>query len=69
MVTALFLANLVLGLIGRTLPQLNILVIGFGMNTMLASGALILTLGTAVWLFGDQIGSAVETVLRGLAGT
>jgi flagellar biosynthesis protein FliR len=66
LVTALLLANLVLGLIGRTLPQLNILVIGFGMNTMLASGALILTLGTTVWVFGDQIGSAIETVVRGL---
>ena len=66
LVTVLLLANLVLGLIGRTLPQLNILVIGFGLNTMLASGALILSLGAAAWLFGDQIGAAVDTVLRGL---
>jgi flagellar biosynthetic protein FliR len=66
LVTALLLANLVLGLISRTLPQLNILVIGFGLNTMLASGALILTLGAAVWLFADQIGSAVDAVVRGL---
>jgi flagellar biosynthesis protein FliR len=56
----------VLGLIGRTLPQLNILVIGFGLNTMLASGALILTLGAAAWLFADQIGSTVEAIVQGL---
>jgi flagellar biosynthetic protein FliR len=66
LVTALLLANLVLGLISRTLPQLNILVIGFGVNTMLASGALILSLGAAAWVFGDQIGSAVEAVVRAL---
>ena len=66
LVTALLLANLVLGLISRTLPQLNVLVIGFGLNTMLASGALILSLGTAAWVFGDQIGSAVEAVVRAL---
>ena len=31
---ALLLATLVLGLIGRTLPQLNILVLGFGINSL-----------------------------------
>jgi flagellar biosynthetic protein FliR len=66
LVTALLLANLVLGLIGRTLPQLNILVVGFGMNTMLALGALILSLGAAVWVFEDQIGWALQSILRAL---
>ena len=36
------------------------------MNTMLASGALILSLGAAVWVFEDQIGSAVEGIVRAL---
>ncbi len=39
LVTALLLANLVIGLIGRTLPQLNVLVIGFGLNALLTFGA------------------------------
>jgi flagellar biosynthetic protein FliR len=66
LVTALLLANLVLGLIGRTLPQLNILVVGFGINTMLASGALFLSLGAAAWVFADQIGSAVEAIVQAI---
>jgi len=65
-VTAMLLANLVLGLIGRTLPQLNILVVGFGINAMLMLGAMILSLGAAAWVFEDQIGSALDAVLGAL---
>ena len=39
-VTSLLLATLILGLIGRTLPQLNIFSLGFGMNSLLALAAL-----------------------------
>ena len=34
--------NLILGLIGRTLPQLNVFAVGFGFNSMLAFAALAL---------------------------
>jgi flagellar biosynthetic protein FliR len=61
-VTALLLATLILGLIGRTLPQLNVLSMGFGLNAMLALAAMGLTLGTAVWAFQDQIEPALETI-------
>ena len=65
-VTALLLATLILGLVGRTLPQLNILTVGFGLNAMLAFAALGLTLGAAVWAFEDQIQPALETILDAL---
>ena len=42
-VTALLLATLILGLVGRTLPQLNVLSLGFGLNALLAFAALGLT--------------------------
>ena len=41
---ALLLATLRLGLIGRTLPQLNVLALGFGANALLAFAALALSL-------------------------
>jgi flagellar biosynthetic protein FliR len=66
-VTALLLATLILGLVGRTLPQANILSIGFGLNAMLAFAALGLTLGVAVWAFQDQIEPAIETILGGVS--
>jgi flagellar biosynthesis protein FliR len=65
-VTSLLLATLVLGLIGRTLPQLNIFAMGFGLNSMLAFAALGLTLGAAAWAFQDQIQPAMETIFDAL---
>ncbi len=65
-VTALLLATLILGLVGRTLPQANILSVGFGLNAMLAFAALGLTLGVAAWAFQDQIEPAMETILGGV---
>ena len=65
-VTALLLATLILGLVGRTLPQVNILSVGFGVNAMLAFAALGLTLGAAVWAFQGQIQPAMETILDAL---
>ncbi len=66
LVTALLLSTLVLGLISRTLPQLNILMVGFGMNAMLSFAILGVTLGGAVWALQDQIEPALNVVLNAL---
>lgn len=65
-VTSLLLATLILGLIGRTLPQLNIFALGFGMNAMLAFAALAITFGAAAWAFEDQIEPAMRTIFDAL---
>jgi flagellar biosynthetic protein FliR len=65
-VTSLLLATVVLGLIGRTLPQLNIFAVGFGLNSLLAFAALGLTLGAAAWAFQDQIQPAMQTIFDAL---
>lgn len=66
LLTALFLSNLVLGLISRTLPQINVIAVGFGINSLLALGVLFLSLGAVAWTFQDptidvlqQIGEAI----------
>jgi len=64
--TALMLATLALGLVGRTLPQLNILSVGLGGNALLAVAALAMTFGAAVWALADQIPPALETILDAL---
>lgn len=64
--TALLLSTLVMGLISRTLPQLNIIMVGFGMNSLLTFGTLALSLGAAVWVFQQQLEPAVETLLEAL---
>jgi len=65
-VTALLLSILVMGLISRTLPQMNILMVGFGLNAMLSFAAMSLTIGAAAWVFQDQIQVAMDTVLESL---
>ena len=54
-VTAVLLATLVLGLVSRTLPQLNVMVVGFGVNAMVLFGVMFLSLGAAILVFQDQI--------------
>ena len=66
-VAALLLATLVMGLIGRTVPQLNALVMGFGLNSLLTFAALALTLGAAAWAFQAYVGPGLGTMLEGLA--
>ena len=62
--TALLLSTLVMGLISRTLPQLNILAVGFGMNSMLTFGTLGIVMGATLLLFQDQVEPAFESILE-----
>ena len=68
---ALLLATVVLGLISRTLPQLNILAIGFGLNAMVTFLVLAVSVGAIAWLFQEHFEPAVEVIvdaLRPVAG-
>ncbi len=58
--TALLLATLVLGLIGRTVPQINILAIGFNLNALLTVGGLFASLGAIAWAFPQQTVEAID---------
>ncbi len=63
---ALLLATLVMGLISRTLPQLNILAVGFGLNAMITFAAIAVSLGGVAWMFQDQIEPSVDLLLEAL---
>jgi flagellar biosynthesis protein FliR len=63
---ALFLATFILGLISRTLPQMNILAIGFGLNAMITMSALMFSFSGAVWVFQDQVTPVVEDLGQAL---
>ena len=60
---ALLVSTLMLGLIGRTLPQINILAVGFGVNALLTLGILMLSIGTVAYAFPQQ-GAAAIGLLR-----
>jgi flagellar biosynthesis protein FliR len=53
LMTALLLSNIVLGLISRTLPQINVIAVGFGLNSLLTMALLFLSIGAAAWAFQD----------------
>ncbi|MEI8375009.1 MAG: flagellar biosynthetic protein FliR [Planctomycetota bacterium] len=65
-VTAVLLATLVLGLISRTLPQLNVMVIGFGMNAMITFGVFFFSLGAALLVFQDQVPPTLQILFQTL---
>ena len=63
---ALLLATVVLGLISRTLPQLNVLAIGFGLNAVVTFGVLAISIGAIAWLFQEQFEPAVQAIVDAL---
>ena len=62
LLTALLLSNLILGLISRTLPQINVIAVGFGLNSLLALGVLCLSLGTVAWTFQEPTVEVMQLV-------
>lgn len=65
--TALLLSTIVLGLISRTMPQLNIIAIGFGLNSMVVLGGLMFSLGAIAWMFQDQVQVTLDLIVESLA--
>jgi len=59
---ALFLSTIVLGLIGRTLPQINIIAVGFGINSLLTLAMTLLSLGAIAWTFQEPTIEALRTL-------
>jgi flagellar biosynthetic protein FliR len=63
---ALLLATVVLGLISRTLPQLNVMALGFGLNAMLGLAIVALSLGAAGWALQSDLTPVLDELLKGL---
>ncbi|MDX1964592.1 MAG: flagellar biosynthetic protein FliR [Pirellulales bacterium] len=63
---ALLLTTVLLGLIGRTLPQLNIMSLGFGLNCLITLGALILSFGTISTLFEESLPETIQRTVEAL---
>ncbi len=55
MATALLLSNLITGLLARTLPQLNVLAIGFNINALALLLLLFLAVGGVAWVFQTEL--------------
>jgi flagellar biosynthetic protein FliR len=62
---SLLLSVLIMGLISRTLPQLNVIAVGFSLNSLVTLAVLSVTLGTVVWVFQDQVATTLDTLREG----
>ncbi len=63
---ALLLSTLVLGFISRTLPQLNILAIGFTLSALVTFVTMMITISAIVWVFIEQVEPTLEILLDSL---
>lgn len=61
-VVALVASEVAIGLLGRTVPQMNVLVVGFPIRNLLAVAVLLLSLGGASVLLRDEISAAAEAL-------
>ncbi|QDT69764.1 flagellar biosynthesis protein FliR [Planctomycetes bacterium MalM25] len=60
---ALFVATLVLGLVSRTLPQINTMVVGFGINAMLLLGVMSASLGAVAYAYQAPLSSVIDSIV------
>ena len=63
---AVLISLLVIGLLSKTLPQLNLMSVGFGINNMVMFVVFCLTVGTGMWCFQERIGDVFEILFAGL---
>jgi flagellar biosynthetic protein FliR len=63
---ALLLATLIVGLVGRTLPQLNVMALGFSFGALVTMATLSVSLGAAAWILQAQLDPFLQTVLSAL---
>lgn len=61
---ALLLATVLLGLISRTIPQINVMVVGFGINSLVTLGILAISFGGMVYLFQEAFDPGIEMLLE-----
>jgi flagellar biosynthetic protein FliR len=63
---ALILAVLILGMISRTVPQLNILAVGFSLNAIVMLSTLSFSIGAVAWLLQERSEAVVDAVHKAL---
>jgi flagellar biosynthesis protein FliR len=64
---ALLLATLVVALISRTLPQLNAVAVGLNFNSLIGIGIFAFCLGSAAWVFQNELETSIDTMMESLA--
>jgi flagellar biosynthetic protein FliR len=67
-VMALLLATLIMGLISRTVPQLNVMSLGFGVSAITTMVVLSASLGGVAWALEGRVEPFVEELVESVVG-
>jgi flagellar biosynthesis protein FliR len=59
---SLLLATLIIALVSRTLPQLNAVAVGLNFNALMVLAVLGVSLGSAAWVFQEQVADVLDAV-------
>jgi flagellar biosynthetic protein FliR len=62
-IASLLLATVVLGLISRSLPQLNVFALGFGFNALVTFGIMSISFGGAAWLMQERLEPVIDAAV------
>lgn len=66
-VAALMISTLIIGLVSRTYPQMNLLGLGLSSNLLVMMLAIFFTLGGCVWLFVDDLHQVMVTIQESIS--
>ena len=66
---SILLATLVVALISRTLPQLNAVAVGLNFNSLIVLAMFALCLGSAAWVFQEELSDVVQSVSASFEST
>ena len=64
-VASIIISTITIGILMRTLPQLNLIQVGLSSNVAMMLLALVLTLAGCLWLLADEWKPAIETISNG----
>lgn len=61
---ALVLTNVLIGLVGRGMPALNVMSLGFGVNSLVCLGTLAFSISAMAWMFEEQLPDTIDRSVR-----
>ncbi len=63
---AVLITMLVMGLLGKTLPQINLMSVGFGINSVVMLCVFTVSVGAGIWCFQEKIADVFQLLFHGL---
>ncbi len=61
---ALILTNVLIGLVGRGMPALNVMSLGFGVNSLVCLGTLAISISAMAWMFEERLPDTIDRSVR-----